>query len=91
MKKRRIIKIERLKIRLRGISPEEANIAANELGRELISRLVGEEGKKFLRKSQGIGHIDAGAVSLTRSNQAPGLSGVIAKHTAAAIHAGCEK
>lgn len=81
---RRGIEIDRLQIRLQGVTPESARSAVGDLGRELLGRLGRDHGQGCER-SGNIDHVDAGTVRLTSGVTASELGSTIAGRIAASI------
>jgi len=57
------VRIERLVLRLRGIAPEAARSAADDLGREILQQLAQDDRVTGGRGSAEIGALDLGPVS----------------------------
>ena len=81
---KRTIEIERLEIRLNGITPESARAAAGGLGRELLDQLAGLQSKGDGRTGR-IDRLDAGTVRLASSPTPSELRRTIAASAAASI------
>ena len=79
------LEIDQLKIRLRGVSPENVRACSADLGRELLLRFRAQN--DFLQKMNGkrINNIDAGVAEVTKGAQPSDLLEIIANRTAEAI------
>ena len=84
---RRSIAIDRLAIRLKGISPESARAAVGGLGRELQGRLATGSPGSGRQRAGSIARVDAGAVRLASGATPSQLRTTIADRIAACIHA----
>lgn len=78
------IKIDRLRIRLKGISPETAQAAVAGLGQELLERLATLPPTKRARR---LSEIDAGTLPAANTDRSADLRQTIAGKIAAAIAA----
>jgi hypothetical protein len=80
---KRSISIDRLEIRLKGISAETARAATNDLGRDILGQL------SSLRNPAGgiraVNKVDAGTVQLAGETRASELRNMIARKVAASI------
>ncbi len=81
------IQIERLEIRLKGISPESARAAVSDLGRDLAGRLAWPRNLPGGRRAVRIGRIEAGMFRLPGESAPSELRRVVAQRIAAAIEA----
>ena len=85
MSKRRI-SVERLEIRLKGISPQRARAAVDGLGHQLLGRLAeARPGLSGGGRSIKVGRIDAGTFRTSAGTSASDLQTLIARKIAAAI------
>lgn len=91
MKKKRTIKIDEMKIRLNGVSPQDVRFSATEIGSELLTQLVEQESFTNLGNSIRINRVEAGAVKLNGEAPASGLPRMIAEHAARAIRSKGDK
>lgn len=80
---KRSISIERLEIRLRGISQEAAREAAGELGRDILGQLA--SGQNPPGASRAVSKVDAGTISAGAATGARELRGLIAGRIAASL------
>jgi hypothetical protein len=81
---KRTIEIDRLEIRLNGVTPESARAAAAGLGGELLGRLARQQGHGD-RRTGRIAGLDAGILTLTSSPTPSELRRAIAGRAAASI------
>ncbi len=81
------ITIDRLEIRVRGVSPEAARAASAGLGQELLLRLARERGLPGRGGAPAIDRLDAGSGQLPRHSNAGELRGALANQIAGAIAA----
>jgi hypothetical protein len=77
------INIERLQIRLKGVSPQTARAAANELGSELLGRL---SSPGVLGGNHAAKEIDAGTIRLSGPTGPAELRRTIAQSVVASIN-----
>ncbi len=78
---KRNIQIERLEIRMQGVSAEAARAAVGDLGHELLGQLSELRGGRTVR----IGRVDSGAVRVGTGASAGELRTRIAKQVAGSI------
>jgi hypothetical protein len=83
---KRSINIDRLQIRLKGVSPESARAAAGDLGRELMGELAAPRQDPERQRTGDIAHVDSGTVQLASGATPAELRRTIAARIAAAIH-----
>ncbi len=81
------IQIERLEVRLKGISPQSARAAVSDLGRDLAGRLAWPRNLPDGRRAVNIAKIEGGMVRLTAETPPLELRRVIARRIAASIAA----
>ncbi len=79
------IKIDRLKIRLRGISPQVARSLAEGLGHELLGQLARQQGLLKAKRTNNISKIDSGAFQASRDTSPSDLRRIIAGRIVGAI------
>ncbi len=79
------VRIERLEIRLKGISPQAARAAVSDLGRELASRLAGPRNLPDGNRAVKISRIEAGVFRLSGDTTPSELRRAIARRIAASI------
>ena len=84
---KRSIAIDRLAIRLKGVSPEVARAAAGGLGRALLSRLAAAPPGSGRQRSGDIERVDSGAVQLASHTTPSELRTTIADRIATSIDA----
>lgn len=82
---KRSINIERLNIRLQGVSPQSARAAVNLLGQDLLKQLVAPQNLSGVRRTVKIGHINAGAFQLAAGTTPNQLRSVMAARIALSI------
>jgi hypothetical protein len=82
---KRSISIDRLQIRLKGVSPESARAAAGGLGRDLMGELAARGREPGRQRTGDIAHVDAGAVPLASGAMPSELRRTIVAGIAAAI------
>lgn len=89
---RRSIQIERLEIRLKGVSPQAARAAAGHLGADVLSQLDDLPhllphlaGHRRAAGTVNINRLDAGTLRLTGTASAGALRQMIARAVASAI------
>ena len=82
---KQIINIERLEIRLRGISPELARSAVRGLGQTLLGELSPAQNLSGDKRAIKIGNIDPGTVHLAAGTRPNELRSAIAGSIAASI------
>ena len=75
------IDIERLEIRLRGVSPEPIRATVREFGQDLLVQLSANGGLRPKR----IERVDSGTLQVTAGTRPAELSSRLAKHVAASI------
>jgi hypothetical protein len=85
MSKRRI-DIDRLEIRLKGVSAESARAAAGGLGRELIGQLAASRQGSGGQRTDTIGHVDSGTVHPAFGSSPSELRRAIAGRIAVSIN-----
>ena len=85
MSKRRI-DIDRLEIRLLGVSAESARAAVGDLGRELMGQLAAPRQGPGGQRTGSIDRVDSGTVHLPSSATPSELRRTIAGRVAASIH-----
>ena len=81
----RSINIDRLEIRLRGISPQAARAAASELGRDLLHRLAVLPVNAGRSGAVRLDRIDSGALHLAAGTRATELRHAIAQKITGSI------
>jgi hypothetical protein len=77
------IDIDRLEIRLKGVSPESARAAAGDLGRELLGEMARQD--QGVQRTRNIDQVDAGTVQLASGTTPGELRRTIAGRIAASI------
>jgi len=82
---KRSINIKRLEIRLRGISPQAARIAVNDLGHELLGRLADAPDLSGAGRAVRVDKVDAGVSQLAAGSGPKELRGTIASQIAASV------
>jgi hypothetical protein len=82
---KRSININRLEIRLRGISPLAARLAVNDLGHELLGRLSDVPGLSGGGRTVRVDKIDAGVGSIAAGGGPDKLRGTIASQITASV------
>jgi hypothetical protein len=80
------VNIERLQIRLKGVSPQVARAAADELGSELLGQLSSSSGISTKASHVRSKHLDAGTVRLSGVTNALELRRRIAQSVVASIN-----
>ena len=83
---KRSISIDRLDIRLKGVSPQSARTAVGDLGRELLSQLATARHPPGRRQTGNIVHVDSGTIQLASGTAPSELRRTIAARIAAAIN-----
>ena len=83
---KRSIDIDRLNIRLKGVSPEAARAAVGDLGRELMGQLTTPRQGPGGERSGNIGHVDSGTVQIASGNTPSELRRAIARRIAVSIN-----
>lgn len=81
------ININRLEIRLTGVSPQAARAAASGLGRDLLQRLALLPVPKDRNRAVQIGVIDSGTLQLSEGTRPAELRGAIAQRITGSIQA----
>lgn len=79
------INIERLQIRLKGVSPESARAAVHDLGRELLGQLSTAQSLSGVKRAGKIDHLDSGTFQLSAGTAPAELRSEIASRIADAI------
>ena len=79
------IKVDRLEIRLKGISPEVARSAAAGLGNEVLGQLSKRSGPSQKGSAKSTGRIDLGTLETARGAGSSGLRRAIAAEIARSI------
>ncbi|MGZ8844566.1 MAG: hypothetical protein ACXW18_12945 [Pyrinomonadaceae bacterium] len=82
---KRSIEIDRLELRLKGISPEAARAAADGLGQELLQRLASLPDAGTKKGVHRIGEIDSGALKLSNGTSSGELRNAIAQKISGSI------
>lgn len=82
---KRSIEIDRLELRLKGISPAAARAAADGLGQELMQRLASLPDAGTKKGVHRIGEIDSGALKLTKGTSSGALRDAIAQRITGSI------
>ena len=82
---RRRIDVDRLEIRLKGVSPESARTAVGDLGRELLSQLAAPRQDRGDQRTGSVDRVDSGTVRLASGATSSELRSTIAGRIAAAI------
>jgi hypothetical protein len=82
---KRSIEIDRLELRLKGISPEAARAAADGLGQDLLQRLASLPDAGAKKGVHRIGEIDSGALKLSKGTSPGALRNAIAQKIAGSI------
>jgi hypothetical protein len=82
---KRNIEIDRLEIRLKGVTPESARAALGDLGNELLGQLARQQGRGRERNGS-IDHVDSGTVRLTSGATPSELRKTIASRIAVSIN-----
>lgn len=72
------LKIDRLEIRSKGISPQGARTLAGGLGNELLKRLAQQQPLLRKKRTINIGKIDSGTLQTSRNSSSSDLRGMIA-------------
>src|SRR6059036_25539 len=80
------INIDRLEIRLKGVSPETARAAVGDLGRELMGQLATARQGPAGQPTGNIDHVDSGTVHLASATTPSELRRTIAGRIAASIN-----
>ena len=80
---KRSISIDRLEIRLKGISAETARAATNDLGRDILGQLASQ--RNLAGGVRAVKKVDAGTVQLSGETRANDLRSMIARKVAASI------
>jgi hypothetical protein len=80
---KRSISIDRLEIRLKGISAETARAATNDLGRDILGQLASQGNRAG--GIRAVNKVDAGTVQLSGETRAGELRNMIARKVAASI------
>lgn len=88
---KRSIKINRLEIRLRGITPETARAAANDLGHELLGRLSDNPDLSGGGRTIRVDKVDSGVFRLAAGSGPGELRDTIASRIAASVKAKMNK
>lgn len=83
---KRSIHIDRLQIRLKGISPESARAAVGDLGRELMGQLATPSRGPNRQRTGNIDHLDSGTVHLTAGTTPSALRETLASRIAVSIN-----
>ncbi len=84
---KRSINIERLQIRLKGVSAQSARAAVDGLGHELLGQLSAPQNLAGVRRAGKIDTIDSGNFQIATGTGPAELRGAIAGRVAAAIKA----
>jgi hypothetical protein len=82
---KRSISIERLEIRLKGISPQSARSAVSGLGQDLLGQLASLQSPSGGKRAIKIGRIDTGAFRLPGEIAPSELRRLIARRIAASV------
>lgn len=83
---KRSINIDRLQIRLKGVSPEAARAGAGGLGRELMGELAVPRQNPERKRTGDIAHVDSGTVRLASGATPSELRRTIASRIAVSIN-----
>jgi len=81
---KRSISIDRLEIRLKGISADTARAATNDLGRDILGQLTAQRNPPA-GGIRAVNKVDAGTVHLSGETRASDLRSMIARKVAASI------
>jgi hypothetical protein len=84
MSMKRSVKVERLELRLRGVSPREAREAARGVARELLEELA-RTGTAARGGHAHIERVDAAVRASEAGATGPGLRGAVAREVADAV------
>ena len=79
------LKIERLEIRMQGISPQVARAAVTGLGHALLTQLAQQHGLLQKKRRITVGKIDAGSLQPARNLRPAELQGQMAHRIIAAV------
>lgn len=79
------VKVDRLEIRLKGISPEVARSAATGLGNEALGQLSKRSGPSRKESAKTIGRIDLGTLETVRGTDSSDLRRAIAARVVESI------
>lgn len=82
---KRSIRIERLEIRLKGISPQSARSAVSGLGRDLVGELASLQSLSGGKRAIKIGRMDTSTYRLPGETAPSELRRVIARRIAASV------
>lgn len=85
------IKIKRLQIRLKGISPQTARAASEGLGQSLAAELGREAGAKAGSASVNVSELKPNTLTAEQGTSAAALRRLIATHIAASVKGKIEK
>ena len=79
------VKVDRLQIRVKGVSPEVARSAAAGLGNEVLSRLSERSGTLREDGARNVGRIDLGTLETVRGANSSDLRRAIAARVVGSI------
>ncbi len=79
------VKVDRLEIRVKGVSPEVARSAAAGLGNEMLSRLSERSGPPREEAAKRVGRIDLGTLEAVRGASSSDLRRAIAARVVGSI------
>jgi hypothetical protein len=72
------LKINRLEIRLKGLSPQAARTSVAALGRELLAQLAKQEGLLQQKGTINISNLDAGTLPISQQTSSADMGGQMA-------------
>lgn len=73
-----IVKVDRLEIRLKGISPQVANSLTNGIGNEILKQLAAQRGLLANKRTVKISRIESGTFQTSRGQNPSDLQQTIA-------------
>lgn len=79
------VKVDRLEIRVKGVSPEVARSAAAGLGNEVLSRLSERSGPSREETPKNVGRIDLGTLETVRGASSSDLRRAMAARVVGSI------